>query len=282
MKTKLAERKQGLAEHYNSEALHYRNVNYAGGVWYAPLQQRQFYIERMIEDCRLPAGSKILDIGCGPGELVHSLVQKGFEVWGVDISESMIGIARKKLGDLDYSPSERLGVGDIENLEFSGGFFNAVIASGVIEYQKDDDDSLREMNRVLHPGGILILNVTNRIGYLNWFDNLYRWLKAQPPARKVIRLLKEKVLHRGELHDFPDRRTHLPARFDKKLTRFGFKKVSHNFFHFSPLPMPLDSAFFGICQSLGRRMERLTASPLAPLLAGGYLLIAEKTLAPKK
>ena len=268
--------KHKLVVHYDDDATTYREANYGGENDYLPLEFRQHYIEQMIEELAVPEGARILDVGCGPGELVFALTRKGYEVWGVDISEGMIGEARQLLEHQGVDATERLGLGDIENLSFENGFFDVVVASGVIEYQKDDHAAMSEMARVLTLGGHLLLNVTNRYAYLNWIDEPYRWLKKKRATRAAMNFLKETVFGRGALNDLPDRRTHVPGAFDRTMVEHGFTKRSENYFGFSPLPTPLDSVFRGFCRTLGKRMEGLTNHPLGRVLAGGYLVSATK------
>lgn len=270
--------KQRLAEHYDQRTEEYIRGNYGEGeTRNASLKWRQRYIEQMIADQNLPQAALILDVGCGPGELLLSLARSGYTVSGIDISKEMIGAARALLTRAAVSGVDRLAVGDIEQLEFEDETFDVVVASGVIEYQRDDHVSLSEMGRVLRPRGYLILNVTSRYAYLNWFDNTYRMLKRHRATRAVVGFLKERVFLRGSLNEFPERRTHAMSTFDKTLVRHGFRKLSYNMFHFSPLPTPLDSVFAPICKPLGQRMERLTRHPLGRLLGGGYIVLAEKT-----
>ncbi|KAF3885895.1 MULTISPECIES: class I SAM-dependent methyltransferase [Nostocales] len=70
----------------------------------------------------LPLGSYILDIGCGKGELVRKLINKGYQVTGLDISDGMLEFARKKI------PNGRFMRDDILSLELPPTF-NAVVAS---------------------------------------------------------------------------------------------------------------------------------------------------------
>lgn len=267
--------KRRLVEHYDEFATDYHRHNYGGEIRYSPLQWRQRYIENMIEDQGLPAGAQILDVGCGPGELVVNLTRRGYTVSGIDISTEMITSARALITQSGLPGADRLAVGDIEQLAFEQERFDAVIASGVIEYQKDDRAALSEMRRVLRSGGYLIVNVTSRYAYLNWLDGPYRMFKRYGPTRKLMAFLKERILRRGPLHDFPHRRTHSLAVFDRTLAEYGFRKVKHNVFHFSPLPTPLDS-LLPVLHTLGARMERLTRHPLGRLLGGGYIVLAQK------
>ena len=268
--------KQRLVDHYDRGARQYHEANYARKEAYSALQYRQFYIERMIENQAVPKGARILDVGCGPGELVLSLRNKGYDVWGVDISPVMVSEAIALLHGNGFMEPGRIAVGDIETLEFDDCSFDVVVAAGVIEYQRDDERALSEMHRVLKPGGLLILNVTNRYSYLGILDGVYRWLKKHRATRRLLGLVKSRLLGRGELHDFPDRRTHVPHAFDRDLVAFGFTKTGHNYFHFAPLPTPLDSVFAAWCKPAGRWLERFTDRPLGRLLGGGYLVMARR------
>src|SRR5262245_26573115 len=74
--------KQRLVNHYDKDAKDYHAFHYARwGEGYSPLQFRQRYIEAMIQSAGLPKGAKILDVGCGPGELLSALVGEGHDVW---------------------------------------------------------------------------------------------------------------------------------------------------------------------------------------------------------
>src|SRR5690349_8022592 len=248
--------KHKLRTHYDGDAAQYHVAHYVAPGPYSPLQQRQFYIEEMIRRHASP-GARILDVGCGPGELVLSLLDQGYDARGVDISDGMVREARELLNNRGYASQPRVAVGDIEKIGFDDDSFEVVVASGVLEYQRKDDTALREIYRVLRPGGLVAINITNRYAYIIWLDAMYRWLKTRPASRRVLDVIKRK-LGGGPLNNFPDHRTHAPAAFDMTLARHGFRKITHNYFHFSPLPMPLDNVVPGIARPIGRAMERLT------------------------
>ena len=267
--------KRKLTEHYDWDAADYHKRNYGNETAYSPLWFRQHYIEQMIESAGVPRDSTILDVGCGPGRLVLSLLKKGYRVWGVDISSSMIDEATELVRGNGFPGFDQLAVGDIEALGFDKGFFDVVVASGVIEYQKNDAVALNEMNRVLADGGHLIVNVTNRYSCNHLFGAVYQRLKRLPLARSLLGTIKRHVLRRGELVIIPPARTHLPSRFDRILEAHGFKKLRHNYFDFTPLPAPFNALLYSLCLRVGEKMERLSTTALGRL-GGGYLVLAEK------
>ena len=252
--------KQEIAAIYDESALRYHTQHYVSPRSYSPLQYRQHYIEGMIQSQSIPTGSKILDVGCGPGELIVNLLRKGYDVWGVDISQGMIHEAIRTIRGNGFPEWNQGSVGDIEKLPFSDGFFDVVVASGVIEYQKDDEAALVEMNRLLKKGGFLIANVTNKYAYLRLLDSMRERLGLGKKTHAV---------------GIPDKRMHAPKVFDQEIAAFGFEKTSHNYFHFCLLPKPLDSIFRFINEPVAKKMEALTNSRFG-MLGGGYLVIARK------
>lgn len=100
---------------------------------------------------RLRADSRILDIGCAEGHTIkwlRDVFPDRFELIGVDLSKIRVQKAREK-----NIPGASFYEGDAMNLPFEDGRANFVIASQVIEHVPDDDQMLREVERVLAPGG---------------------------------------------------------------------------------------------------------------------------------
>jgi ubiquinone biosynthesis O-methyltransferase len=103
----------------------------------------------------LPSNALILDLGTGTGVLLQFLLQKKFEVIGIDFSKDMIKKASEKIGNNQGS----LVLGDIENLPFQNETFEIVTAMTTIEFVKNVEKLLQEIRRVLKPGAQLILGV---------------------------------------------------------------------------------------------------------------------------
>jgi len=102
----------------------------------------------------IPSQSRVLDVGCGPGSLARYLARDGHSVTGIDADPLMIDRAQ-------YLATEISGVtfelGDVRKLRFSDGSFDAVLATNVLFLIPDPLAGLREMARVVRPGGIVAM-----------------------------------------------------------------------------------------------------------------------------
>ena len=85
---------------------------------------------------------KMLDVGCGTGNLLEAASQRGVETYGVDISEEGVKVAQRT------SPDSNITVGSGEALRFAEGFFDYVTCLGALEHFLDIDKGISEMIRV--------------------------------------------------------------------------------------------------------------------------------------
>jgi SAM-dependent methyltransferase len=119
--------------------------------WYTG---RRKILARFIEDiCRgvTDRRPRILDVGCGTGANLLLLSQYG-DAEGVDISEDALAFCRER-------GLEKVKLGAGEELPYDDGTFDLVTALDVVEHMDDDLAGLREMRRVLRPGGRVLLFV---------------------------------------------------------------------------------------------------------------------------
>ena len=102
-------------------------------------------------------GERILDVGCGIGYYVFELaVRHGCQAYGVDLDGDDIVLARR-IAEALPAPNAHFGVDDGRALSYPAASFHALLLCEVIEHVRDDLALLREMNRVLVPGGRLIV-----------------------------------------------------------------------------------------------------------------------------
>jgi len=94
---------------------------------------------------------RMLDVGCGTGELANRLARRGWQVVGLDLCEPMLHRARFKLNG--YAGSVRLTVADSEQVPFADGTFDAVTCANSFHHYPHQEAVVRELRRVLKPGG---------------------------------------------------------------------------------------------------------------------------------
>jgi ubiquinone/menaquinone biosynthesis C-methylase UbiE len=100
-------------------------------------------------------GRRILDCGCGAGDYVYALQQLGADAWGIEYS-------REKLARAPASVSGRVSVGDLHHIALRDSSVDVALLNEVLEHVPDDRRALREVHRVLRPGGVLLIFSPNR------------------------------------------------------------------------------------------------------------------------
>jgi ubiquinone/menaquinone biosynthesis C-methylase UbiE len=119
-------------------------------------RQLEYYFKKIIGT--LNKSSRILDIGCGTGDKIEELIEYGFEVVGIEPSINMRKYAEDKL------PPATVRDGSILNIPFPDNYFDFVYAIEVLRYLDYYDNiiGLKEIYRVLRPGGIFFGTFVNR------------------------------------------------------------------------------------------------------------------------
>jgi len=103
----------------------------------------------------LPAGSRLLDVACGPGLLLRAAAERGINADGVDLSQQAVAMAR------DLLPAARVQQANAEQLPFADATIDGVTCIGSLERFLDRDRALREMLRVGKPGARFCFLVRN-------------------------------------------------------------------------------------------------------------------------
>jgi ubiquinone/menaquinone biosynthesis C-methylase UbiE len=108
---------------------------------------------------------QMLDVGCGPGQVTLFLAESlpGTEVTGVDIAPTMIELARGHAARSPAASRVRFEVADVAHLPFADATFDVVASTGSIKHWPDQAAALREIHRVLAPGGRVLLAEMNRL-----------------------------------------------------------------------------------------------------------------------
>lgn len=195
---------------------------------------------------RLAPGSSILDWGCGYGQMSFFLRNRGFRVIAYSVENPEPNPWNHMLRGLGFSVVySREPVA----LPFERGSFDAALACGVLEHVQDEEGSLRELARVLRPGGLLFV-----------FMHPNRFSCTEFLARWLFRM------------DFHERR-HTLGSLKEKLSGAGFEPVGMRYSqmfprNFSFLPGRLRRAATGSPALLLAADDLLSRIPLLQMLSG--------------
>jgi 2-polyprenyl-6-hydroxyphenyl methylase/3-demethylubiquinone-9 3-methyltransferase len=135
--------------------------------------------------------AKILDVGCGAGFLSNALAAADFQVYGVDLSESSLEVARRydRTGRVTYICA------DAFQLPFADQSFDVITAMDFLEHIEDPARVIQEFSRVLKPGGMFFFHTFNRSA-LAWLVIIkaVEWLvRNTPPHMHVLHLFIKPV-----------------------------------------------------------------------------------------
>lgn len=109
--------------------------------------------EQAIARMKVSAAAEVLDVGCGSGWAARLLAKGAGHVLGIDVSDEMVRVAREQ--SLDFSNVE-FQVASAENLPFPNNTFTHAFSMESLYYYADMAKALREIARVLRPGGLFV------------------------------------------------------------------------------------------------------------------------------
>jgi SAM-dependent methyltransferase len=142
-------------------------------------QKEATYIDALIRLCK-KENTNLLDIGCGTGKHANLLVDFGYNVHGIDISETMIEIAKN-----NYGGKVTFSLGDIRKFNLNNSFDIITSFFHVMSYQTHNDDldaSFRSVYNHLNPGGYFLFDCWYGPGVMN-----------DPPSIRVKRMSDEEI-----------------------------------------------------------------------------------------
>jgi ubiquinone/menaquinone biosynthesis C-methylase UbiE len=105
---------------------------------------------------RVPAQSKILEVGCGHGQVLWSCYRRESTMVGIDINPLSVAIARRRF---ENKPNVTFLEGDVRKMDLKDGSFDCILCTEVIEHVPDPVEVLNEIKRLLKPGGIFVSTV---------------------------------------------------------------------------------------------------------------------------
>jgi arsenite methyltransferase len=158
----------------------------------------------VLKALELRKGERVLDIGSGPGLLAYdiaTLVGRDGHVCGIDISEAMLTMSRKRCADLRWAEFQRA---DATNLPYPDDSFDAAVSTQVYEYVTDIPVALAELYRVVRPGGRAAILDTD-------YGSLVIHTEDEARMERVLSAWNEHFVHAG-----------LPRTLSRQLRDAGF------------------------------------------------------------
>ena len=178
-------------------------------------------------------GMRVLDVGCGQGiDLVRYAIA-GAQVAGVDLTPRHVELARAHLAALGFDGD--VVEGDAESLPFPDGSFNRASSNGVLHHTPDMPAALRELRRVLRPGGELRIVVYNRRSFHYWLQQVtYEglWKRRLFREGSMSAVLSGGVEH-SSIGARPLVRVYSPRAVRRALGTAGFEQVETSVRHFN-------------------------------------------------
>lgn len=129
-----------------------------------------YLLDQILKD-RFPKDMKVLDAGCGEGRNLIYFINNRYQVYGIDRDAKAVNmlrfLAKSKWPQLER---ERFQVGELDDLPFSNGFFDLIIASAVLHFADSHHHFMAmfdELVRCLQTYGVLFIRMTSDIGLEN-------------------------------------------------------------------------------------------------------------------
>lgn len=244
-------------------------IYHESGVYQTIYQRRRTVALSLIDKLALPAGSRVLEVGCAHGLTTIALAERGFLVEAVDAVPEMISAAQVRAHKSRLAQRMSFQVADIQNLPFEAGSFNLVLVIGVTEWLRSLEQPLQQIERVLMRGGYLVIAADNRYALVNMLDPL-----RSPAVVYPKRILQALLLRFGLPWRYPRVKNYSIGQFDSFLRAAGLTKAEAKTVGFGPFSFwrrPLLPENAGL--KLERSLQRLADSGLPLLRSSGYVYI---------
>jgi SAM-dependent methyltransferase len=247
-------------------------------------RQRRSVVLALAQKLALPTESRILEIGCGSGLTSVQLAREGYTIQAVDSVDAMIKRTRQHAEDARVGRRVITSRRDVYNLGYPDNTFDLVLKIGVAPWLYSLDKAVREVVRVLRPGGYLIATADNWWRLNHWVDP--RHVPPLAPVRRRVRAALERLALIGPRG--VSARRHSIREFDACLSAAGLNKIEARTLGFGPF------SFFGcklLPDSSGVRVHHRLQDladrgvPILRSMGKHYIVLARKgvtTLAPPR
>jgi ubiquinone/menaquinone biosynthesis C-methylase UbiE len=214
-------------------------------------------MERIERESALLRGRHLLEVGCGMGYDSLEFLKRGVRVTATDLTPNAVVLARRHF-ELEGVKAEDVRTANVLDLPFEEGTFDAVWANGVLHATGETAFAIREVRRVLKPGGRAIISHFYRTP--SWMYLMNRWGR-------------ENIEHKEE--DPPVNQFYTEAEI---LAMFdGFEIVETAREHHRALPVRRSGAKAALYSFVFRPLYNLVPAPIALRFAYKFSVVAVKT-----
>ncbi len=263
---------------------------------------------------KLNVGNKILDFGCGTGQLVLDLIEKGYDCKGLDISPEMISEAKSHLTSkkLNLDPDSVFSVSDFYSFD-TDETFDGVTAMGFLEYLEEDKPFFSKVKNLLNDEGYAFVECRNRLFNLfsgNQYtlessksgdlekmipqlDKIEKYspiggIEAKVFQLEVYKKMSDSILNYSpslELQQksftpFPKkikRRQHTPEELGNTLKEVGLDLEYVVYYHAHPYPSRFQKDFPNLFNKLAVLMQPLGYTPIGSTICSSFVAVVKKS-----
>jgi SAM-dependent methyltransferase len=263
--------------YFQSSLDHWRNIYRQAGVSATIYQQRRTVALSLLQKLALPAGSRILEVGCAHGLTTVALAKEGFLVDGVDTVPEMVQATLQLAETSGLKRRIVAQVADIHDLPFCDDAFSLVLVVGVTEWLHSLKRPLQEVVRVLQAGGYLVITSDNKFSLANMIDPF-----RNPVIAPVKRIVRDLLLCLGIRNPRLRTRSYSIQEFDSYLLTAGLRKVDSITVGFGPFRFCRQALVpVRIGLKLHRKLQNLANGGFPFLRSSGYvyIVVAAKPMA---
>lgn len=225
------EQQKRIDAYFEASSAYWKEIYELGDLAATIYRERRSVVLALVQKLALSTEWPILEIGCGAGLTSVALARSGYTVEAVDSVEAMIKLTRQHAEEASVGHRVITSLGDVHSLGFPDNSFSLVLKIGVAPWLHSLDKALREVMRVLRPGGYVIATADNWWRVDNWLDPLHF-----PPLRPIRRGVRG-VLERHTLlkpASTPPNHHHSIREFDACLAAVGLKRIEGRTVGFGP------------------------------------------------
>lgn len=208
---------------------------------------------------KLPAGSTILDVACGPATFTEAIRAQGFKFIGLDIAPHMIELSKQLYGN---DPDCSFMIANAEQIPLPDASVEGLAAMGLMEYLNNEEAVLKECLRVAKPGAIFTVTYPHRMSPARIWDRLTHAI-----AKPLLGIIRKNKPVTGVKH-----REYDLAPTLETLKAAGWNVEDVVFYNLKIALRPLDKLFPSLACAVSEQLERFGRTPVLRRLGTAFIV----------